>query len=157
MKPEDHSTHICLLQYHPKSNARRLHLAELRTKSPTVNTFMEFRIPLRRQYSLDFASCINDDHYFVEYPDRSAFHLHAELVADSTVEGTNKLNRNSAAMGLLSNIPGSMSVPSGGGDEDDCSFMDVTVQSSNAGASRAGSVGAAASPSTLLRAPAAPL
>jgi hypothetical protein len=43
------------------------------------------------------------------------------------------------------NVPGSVSVPSGrgGGDEDDCSFMDVTVHSN------AGSVGAAASPSTF--------
>jgi hypothetical protein len=41
------------------------------------------------------------------------------------------------------NVPGSVSVPSGG-DEDDCSFMDVTVQST-----AAGSVGAAASPSTF--------
>jgi hypothetical protein len=40
-------------------------------------------------------------------------------------------------------LPGSVSVPSGG-DEDDCSFMDVTVQST-----AAGSVGAAASPSTF--------
>jgi hypothetical protein len=77
MKPEDHSTHISLLQYHPKSNARRLHLAELRSKSPSVNTSMEFRIPLRRQYSLDFATSIkNGDPFFygakfVEYPDGS--------------------------------------------------------------------------------------
>jgi hypothetical protein len=43
------------------------------------------------------------------------------------------LNRNSAAMVLLlANIPGSVSVPSGGGDEDDCTFMDVTVQSNAA-------------------------
>ena len=155
-KPEDHSTHIHSLQYHPKSNARRLHLAELRSKSPNVNTIMEFRIPLRRQYSLDFASSINDDPYFfgskfVEYPDGS-FHLHAELVAD-TVEGANNpLNRNSAAMFLNNNnIPGSVSVPSGGGDEDDYSYMDVTVQSNAGGSkagSRSGSVGAA-SPSTI--------
>ncbi len=97
MKPEDHSTHhIRSLQYHPKSNACRLHLAELRSKSPTDNATMEFRIPLRRQYSLDFASCINDDPYFfgskfVEYPDGS-FHLDAELVAD-TVEGTNNFEQ----------------------------------------------------------------
>ncbi len=64
MKPEDHSTHISSLQCHPKSNARRLHLAELRSKSPSVNTIMEFRIPLRRQYSLDFATSINGDPYF---------------------------------------------------------------------------------------------
>jgi hypothetical protein len=81
MKPEDYSTHISSLQYHPKSNARRLHLAELTSKSPSVNTIMEFRIPLRRQYSLDFATSINGDPYFygakfVEYPDGS-FHLHA--------------------------------------------------------------------------------
>jgi hypothetical protein len=31
MKPEDHSTHISSLQYHPKSNAHRLHLSELRS------------------------------------------------------------------------------------------------------------------------------
>ncbi len=73
--------------------------------------------------------------------------MHAELIAD-TVEGANNpLNRNSAAMVLLANNnvpPGSVSVPrGGGGDEDDCSFMDVTVHSN------AGSVGAAASPSTF--------
>ena len=41
--------------------------------------------------------------------------------------------------------------PSGGGDEDDCSYMDVTVQSNAGGSkagSRSGSVGAA-SPSTI--------
>jgi hypothetical protein len=149
MKPEDHSTHISSLQYHPKSNARRLHLSELRSKSPSVNTVMEFRIPLRGQYSLDFATTLDNDPYFygakfVEYPDGS-FHLHAELIAD-TSEGTNNLTRNSASMVLLpNNVPGSVSVPSGGGgDEDDCSYMDVTVQSN-----AAGSVGAAASPSTF--------
>jgi hypothetical protein len=67
--------------------------------------------------------------------------LHAELATD-TVEGTNNpLTRNSAAMVLLANnnVPGSVSVPSGGGgEEDDCSFMDGTVHSD------AGSVGAAA-------------
>jgi hypothetical protein len=113
---------------------------------------MEFRIPLRSQYSLDFATTLDGDPYFygakfVEYPDGS-FHLHAELVAD-TVEGTNNpLTRNSAAMVLLAdnNVPGSVSVPSGGGgDEDDCSYMDVLTVQSNA----AGSVGAAASPSTF--------
>jgi hypothetical protein len=84
MTPEDYSTHISLLQqqYHPKkSNASCcLHLAELRsTKSPSsFNTIMEFRIPLRRQYSLDFGATrsINGDPYFygakcVEYPDGS--------------------------------------------------------------------------------------
>jgi hypothetical protein len=148
MKPEDHSAHISSLQYHPKSTARRGYLSELRSKSPSVNTVMEFRIPLRGQYSLDFASAKDGDPYFygakfVEYPDGS-FHLHAELVAD-TVEGNNPLTTNSASMVLLpNNVPGSVSVPSGG-DEDDCSFMDVTVQSTVA----AGSVGAAASPSTF--------
>jgi hypothetical protein len=70
--------------------------------------------------------------------------LHAELVLADTVEGaTNPLTRNSAAMVLHNNnVPGSVSVPSGG-DADDCSFMDVTVHSN------AGSVGAAASPSTF--------
>jgi hypothetical protein len=59
---------------------------------------MEFRIPLRRQYSLDFATSINGDPYFygakfVEYPDGS-FHLHAELIADTVVESANNpLNR----------------------------------------------------------------
>jgi hypothetical protein len=133
MKPEDHSAHISSLQYHPKSTARRLHLAELRSKSPSVNTIMEFRIPLRRQYSLDFATSINGDPYFygakfVEYPDGS-FHSHAELVADTVEGATNPLTRNRAVMVLVANnknVPGSVSVPSGGGgDEDDCSFMDV--------------------------------
>jgi hypothetical protein len=113
---------------------------------------MEFRIPLlRRQYSLDFATSINGDPYFygakfVEYHPDGSFHLHAELIADTVEGATNPLNRNSAAMVLLANnnVPGSVSVPSGGGgDEDDCSFMDVTVHSN------AGSVGAAASPSTF--------
>jgi hypothetical protein len=87
MKPDDHSAHISSLQYHPKSIARLLHLSELRSKSPSVNTVMEFRIPLRGQYSLDFATTLDNDPYFygakfVEYPDGS-FHLHAELVADT--------------------------------------------------------------------------
>jgi hypothetical protein len=73
--------------------------------------------------------------------------LHAELIADTVEGATNRpLNRNSAATVLLANnnVPGSQSVPSGsGGDEDDYSFMDVTVHSN------AGSVGAAAPPSTF--------
>jgi hypothetical protein len=106
MKPAEHTAHISSLQYHSKSNARRLHLSELRSKSPSVNTVMEFRIPLRRQFSLDFANELNGDPYFygakfVEYPDGS-FHLHAELIAD-TSEGTNNLTRNSASMVLLPN------------------------------------------------------
>jgi hypothetical protein len=146
-----------LLVWHPKSNARRLHLAELRKRSPSVNTTMEFRIPLRRKFSLDFATVANNDPYFygakfVHYPDGSLF-LHCELIAD-TVEGTNNpLDRNNAEMVDLkkasSGVPGSVSVPSGGGDDDDCSFMDITVHTT----ARSAVVPAVAPPPPLLGSP----
>jgi hypothetical protein len=148
-----------LLVWHPKSNARRLHLAELRKRSPSVNTTMEFRIPLRRKFSLDFATVANNDPYFygakfVHYPDGSLF-LHCELVAD-TVEGTNNpLDRNNAEMVDLkksSGVPGSVSVPSGGEEDDNCSFMDVTV---NTGVSRSVPAAGALPPALGSPAPAA--
>jgi hypothetical protein len=129
--------HAQILNYHPKVTARRLLLAKLKEKSPAANTIMEFRIPLRRKFSLDFASVAHNDPYFygskfVGYPDGSVF-LHIELVAD-TVEGSNTpLDRNSAQMmfyGAQQNVPDSVSIPSGGGTsacDDDFSYMEETV------------------------------
>lgn len=54
--PKERNLHAELLHYHPKTTARRLHLAELKKKSPAANTRMEFRIPLKRKFSLDFAT-----------------------------------------------------------------------------------------------------
>jgi hypothetical protein len=133
--------HTQSLQYHPKSVQRRIHLSKLRAKhGASANTLLELRIPLKGSYSLDFATPHNNDPYFhgeklIQYPD-GTFFLHAELVADSVEGTTNPLDRNSSAMVMLcgaappnpDNIPGSVSVPSGG-DDDACSLMDITVHS----------------------------
>jgi hypothetical protein len=140
--PEEVAYHETPLQYHPKAAARRLHLATLRAKSPSVNTVMEFRIPLKKKFRLELANVTNNDPYFhdgkfVHYPDGSMM-LHAELVADSAMDGCNApLDRNSASMINLCSPPpadkilgSSVSVPSlGAGIDDECSLMDVTVAS----------------------------
>lgn len=169
LPPDEEARQSMLLQWHPKTTSRRLYLAELKKKSPSANTCMEFRIPLRRKFGLDFASVAHHDPYFygckfIGYPDGSVF-LHIELVAD-TVEGSNTpLDHNNTAqifLGTRKSVPDSVSIPSGAGStatDDDYSYMEETVMTTKTSKSQKSSKssksnsGAASPPATTTTAP----
>jgi hypothetical protein len=122
--------HSGLLEWHPKVRARHLRMTYLE-KRPIQN-FMDFRIPLNRQFILDFApkSVHEPDfwgtNFFVECPDGALF-LHAELIAEQA-ERVVPMDRRNPAMVFVSpqksrGVPDCVSVPSCGeskqGDFDD--------------------------------------
>ena len=121
---DDKESHEKILNYHPKSVARRLQLADIQ-KNGNV---LEFRIPLAKKFSLNFATVANNDPYFygdkfVNYPDGSC-HLHVELVSEDD-KHTSSTTKGAAPIFY---VPGSVSVPSLGGD-DDCSCMSISSRS----------------------------
>ena len=123
---DDKEKHKRILEYHPKTAARRLQLNAI-NKGGNV---MELRIKLQHKFSLDFASVASNDPYFygdkfVTYPDGST-HLIVELVSDE-----DKHSSPNKAAAPIFHVPGSVSVPSVGGD-DNMSFhshMDMSVGS----------------------------
>jgi hypothetical protein len=127
----DRAAHKKILEWHPKTAARNLTLAELKS-NPTCNVVtMEVRIPIEFKVALDFASVANEDPYFYghqifHYPDGSA-HLHVELVGECISSGSN-----TAKTTPVFKVPASVDVVSvsGGGTRtmaDSCSYMEITV------------------------------
>ena len=120
----DVESHEKILEYHPKSVARRLQLSDINQNG----NVMEFRIKLGSKFSLDLASVANDDPYFygdklVTYPDGSC-HLHVELVSED-----NKHVSPSKGAAPIYFVPGSVSVPSECDKKSVGSRMDVSVSS----------------------------
>ncbi len=126
----DRTAHKKILEWHPKTAARNLTLAELKS-SPTCNIVtMEVQIPIDFKVALDFASVANDDPYMIyghqifHYPDGSA-HLHVELVGECVSSGSN-----SAKATPVFKVPDSVDVVSVSGTRtmtDSCSYMEITV------------------------------
>lgn len=121
--------HDAILDYHSKTNARKLFLSKLEKKIGGNRT-MECRIPLRLKVCLDYASEAHGDPYFyghkiIHYDDGSS-QLHVELIADVSTLG----NTIDAAREFT--IPGSVNVTS---ECDDTSYMEYTVHSKKSGVS----------------------
>lgn len=132
-------------------NARALRIAELSNVS-SPQTVMEIRIGLHGLYSLNFASKATYEPYFfgakfVQFPEGSIF-LYIELIAEKEDGGLNPQERNSATLFVSptwnKGVPDSVSVPSGGQQEDYDAMTTETLKSNWPGTGGPPAVAAAA-------------
>ena len=120
--------HKKVLDYHPKVSARRLFISQVKQTRLIDLNVCEFRIPILFKCNLNFATVANNDPYFygnkfIVYPDGST-HLHVELLSD---EPPINKEREARSRATYVSVPESVSVHST--QDDDVSYMDVTINS----------------------------